>query len=74
MIPCISATSSRCRDRPDFDYPNLQRASVIIVFYNEAWSLLARTIYSVLHNTPDSLLEEVILVDDFSDHGESFRN
>ena len=33
--------------------------SVIIVFHNEAWCTLLRTIYSVLHTTPKVLLREV---------------
>lgn len=43
--------------------------SVVIAFYNEAWSTLLRTVYSVLETSPDMLLEEVILVDDYSDRG-----
>ncbi|CAL1290954.1 unnamed protein product, partial [Larinioides sclopetarius] len=42
----------------------LPKASIIICFYNEAWSTLLRTIYSVLDRTPDQLLHEIILVDD----------
>ncbi|RZF31947.1 hypothetical protein LSTR_LSTR012417 [Laodelphax striatellus] len=48
----------------------LPSASVIIVFCNEAWSVLLRTIVSVMNQTPDKLLKEIILVDDFSDHDE----
>ena len=48
----------------DEDLPN---ASVIIIFTNEAWSPLIRTIWSVLETTTESMLHEIILVDDFSD-------
>ncbi|KAG3287587.1 polypeptide N-acetylgalactosaminyltransferase 12 [Ictidomys tridecemlineatus] len=55
-----------CKEKT-YDYENLPRTSVVIAFYNEAWSTLLRTVYSVLETSPDILLEEVILVDDYSD-------
>lgn len=44
--------------------------SVIIVFYNEVWFTLLRTVYSVLYIIFVILLREIILVDDVSIDGE----
>ncbi|XP_063448156.1 polypeptide N-acetylgalactosaminyltransferase 5-like [Mytilus trossulus] len=45
---------------------NLDPCTVIIPFRDEAWSLLIRTLHSVLDRTPHSILEEIVLVDDGS--------
>ncbi|XP_038581626.1 polypeptide N-acetylgalactosaminyltransferase 4 [Micropterus salmoides] len=59
---------NECRSKK-FDYRHLPTTSVIIAFYNEAWSTLLRTVHSVLETTPAILLKEIILIDDYSDRG-----
>ncbi|XP_036371949.1 polypeptide N-acetylgalactosaminyltransferase 15-like [Megalops cyprinoides] len=48
---------------------SLPSASVVICFHNEAWSTLLRTVHSVLDTAPRQHLQEILLVDDLSQHG-----
>ena len=49
----------------------LPTVSVAIVFHNEAWSVLMRSIFSVINSTPGRpVLHEIILVDDASTAGD----
>ncbi|XP_031622984.1 polypeptide N-acetylgalactosaminyltransferase 13-like [Contarinia nasturtii] len=63
------------RSMPDVRYPEckelnipkkLPQVSVVIVYHNEAWSSLIRTVWSVITQSPRELIKEIILVDDFS--------
>ncbi|ELU10682.1 hypothetical protein CAPTEDRAFT_169618 [Capitella teleta] len=46
----------------------LPRTGVVIPFFQEPFSVLVRTVQSVLDRTPDALLKEVVLVDDASEN------
>lgn len=71
-----SALISAHRRLPDYRDPwckvkgrimeHLPETTVVIVFFNEPWSVLVRTVYSVLDRSPPELVKEVLLVDDCS--------
>ncbi|XP_024115504.1 N-acetylgalactosaminyltransferase 7 isoform X1 [Oryzias melastigma] len=44
----------------------LLTSSVVIVFHNEGWSTLMRTVHSVIKRTPPQYLAEIVMIDDFS--------
>jgi polypeptide N-acetylgalactosaminyltransferase len=61
-----SVVAKECNDIK-YNIDELPNVTVIIIFTNEIFSALVRTIWSVINRTPKSLLREIILVDDFSD-------
>ncbi|XP_062587800.1 polypeptide N-acetylgalactosaminyltransferase 5-like, partial [Saccostrea cucullata] len=62
-LPDIRNPSCKLKKYPK----DLPATSIIICFHNEAWSVLLRTVHSILNRTPLHLIHEIILVDDFSD-------
>ena len=54
-----------CRE-PGRYRADLPPTSIVIVFYNEAWSVLVRTVHSILDRSPPNLVSEIVLVDDLS--------
>jgi polypeptide N-acetylgalactosaminyltransferase len=79
----ISDLISVHRSLPDVRDPGCRKieyksliatASIVMCFHNEAWSVLLRSIHSIIDRTPSHLLKEIILVDDFSDMGKTDLN
>lgn len=66
--PIPDTRDSRCLQKTySSQLPSL---SVILIFMNEALSIIQRAITSIINRTPSRLLKEIILVDDFSSNGE----
>lgn len=68
------------RNLPDFrhklcknlSYPSPERlpnATIVIVYHNEALSVLIRMINSIFDRSPSKLIHEILLLDDWSDAG-----
>ncbi|CAD5213353.1 unnamed protein product [Bursaphelenchus okinawaensis] len=58
----------KCKNvKYDNDLPS---ATVVIIFTDEAWTPLLRTVHSVVNRSPESILKEVVLIDDNSQRPE----
>ncbi|XP_061698136.1 polypeptide N-acetylgalactosaminyltransferase 13 isoform X1 [Syngnathoides biaculeatus] len=62
-LPDVRLDGCKTKVYPD----NLPNTSIVIVFHNEAWSTLLRTVHSVISRSPRHLIVEILLVDDFSE-------
>ncbi|XP_056108213.1 polypeptide N-acetylgalactosaminyltransferase 13 isoform X2 [Rhinichthys klamathensis goyatoka] len=62
-LPDVRLDGCKTKTFPD-DLPN---TSIVIVFHNEAWSTLLRTVHSAINRSPRHLLLEILLVDDASE-------
>ncbi|KAE8581171.1 hypothetical protein XENTR_v10024689 [Xenopus tropicalis] len=62
-LPDVRLEGCKTKVYPD-ELPN---TSIVIVFHNEAWSTLLRTVHSVINRSPHRLISEIILVDDSSE-------
>ncbi|XP_067649718.1 polypeptide N-acetylgalactosaminyltransferase 11-like [Haliotis asinina] len=62
--PIKDSRNTLCQEQEYID--DLPMASVIMCFYNEAWSTLIRSIQTILIRTPAKYLHEIVLVDDAS--------
>ncbi|XP_055010055.1 polypeptide N-acetylgalactosaminyltransferase 18-like [Boleophthalmus pectinirostris] len=56
---------ARCAQKKYSD--DLPTISVVIIYLNEAFSVIKRAIHSIIEKTPSRLLKEIILVDDHSE-------
>ncbi|WKY11623.1 hypothetical protein Q1695_003306 [Nippostrongylus brasiliensis] len=58
----------RMEECKHWNYPEeLPTVSVVIVFHNEGWTPLLRTVHSVLLRSPPNVVKEIVMVDDYSD-------
>jgi hypothetical protein len=70
IAKCKLSTSHRCSVQ-QYNVNSLPHASIVIVYHNEALSVLIRMLNSIFDRTPAVLIHEIILLDDYSVAGRS---
>ncbi|CAG2104279.1 unnamed protein product, partial [Medioppia subpectinata] len=68
-LPDVRMDGCRRKHHPKL----LPSTSIIIVFHNEAWSTLLRTVHSIIRTSPEPLIQEILLVDDASERGKQLE-
>lgn len=64
-------TLNRCLDKK---YPKeLPSIGVVLIYLDEALSIIKRALHSIISRTPKHLLKEIIMVDDNSSNGSSME-
>lgn len=69
MLSRAQQQCCRCRCSEQRVHDDLPTTTIIMCFVDEVWSTLLRSVHSVLSRSPPHLVEEIILVDDFSTKG-----
>lgn len=64
--PQPDARSPKCLNAKYPSSEELGTGSVVMVFHNEIFSVLLRSLHSILNHSPPELLKEIIIVDDAS--------
>ncbi|KAG5681321.1 hypothetical protein PVAND_010769 [Polypedilum vanderplanki] len=69
-IPDLRSTECRAQKYSSV----LPKVSIVIIFYNEVFSMLKRTLHSIYNRSPLRLIREIVLVNDASTESELYND